>query len=58
MVFYFMLSFFHEMSWRRSGTELNQILRTFLPFSLPLHEVSTNLSNTLSYTQDYSVTDR
>ena len=28
MVSYFVLSFFHEMSWMRSGTELGQFLTT------------------------------
>ena len=31
MVSYFVLSFFHEMSWMRSGTELSRSLRIFLP---------------------------
>ena len=31
MVSCFVLSFFHEMSWMRSGTELSQFLRIFLP---------------------------
>ena len=31
MVSYFVLSFSHEMSWVRSGTELSQHLRVFLP---------------------------
>ena len=31
MVPYFVLSFSHEMSWMRSGTEMNQFLRVFLP---------------------------
>ena len=31
MVSYFVLSFFHEISWMRSGTELSQLLRIFLP---------------------------
>ena len=32
MVSYFVLSFFiHEMSWMRSGIELSQSLRIFLP---------------------------
>ena len=31
MVSYFVLSFSHEMSWMRSGTELSQFLRLFLP---------------------------
>ena len=30
-VFYFVLSFSHNMSWMRSGTELNQFLRIVLP---------------------------
>ena len=31
LVVYFMLSFSHEMSWMRSGTELSQFLKVFLP---------------------------
>ena len=31
MVSYFVLFFFHEMSWMRPGTELSQFLRMFLP---------------------------
>ena len=31
MVSYFVLPFSHELSWMRSGTELNQFLRIFLP---------------------------
>ena len=31
MVSYFVLSCSHEMSWMRSGTELSQFLRIFLP---------------------------
>ena len=27
----FLLSFSHEMSWMRSGTELSQFLKVFLP---------------------------
>ena len=28
---YFVLSFSHEISWIRSGTEMSQFLRIFLP---------------------------
>ena len=31
MVSYFVLPFSHEMSWIRSGTELSQFLRIFIP---------------------------
>ena len=31
---FFVLSFFPEMSWMRSGTELSQFLRIFLPTSV------------------------
>ena len=31
MVCYFVLLYSHEMSWMRSGTELNQFMRIFLP---------------------------
>ena len=31
MVSYFALSFSHELSWKRSGTELSQFLKIALP---------------------------
>ena len=34
---YFCCHFFHEMSWMRSGTELSQFLRVFLP-TLVIHK--------------------
>ena len=37
MMSYFVLSFSHEMSWMRSGTEFSQFLRLFLPTSFNLH---------------------
>ena len=42
----FVLSFSHEMSWKRSGTELSQFLRIFLP---PLANTpkSANMHSTL-----------
>ena len=32
----FVLSFFHQMSWMRSGTESSQFLRIFLPTLVPV----------------------
>ena len=57
MVSYFVLSFSHEMSWMRSGTELSQLLRIFL-LSFPTWNLLLKRRKLFPLNNDYNFYDR